>query len=352
MRQLFFAHFQFRLALSPAFLQSLLTLLVLLLYEALLFLIFVLSFLPLERFLVLIIFDLALTLLLKIVVLLLALTLHSRRLFLPRLALRAYLCLRPLPFPRIILHHLIERRCRHINLVELLQFLPLEYHRLPQRSQYFHLLRELLGNIGKRLAHLQSQPGNLLHYGLDGYSLGALPHLGRVQSRGPLGLSVCGLARRYHLLLDLREFLLHFRFAALCSHGCFHCLHGHLIFLSQERLSDFLASESNQRFAQKFRIAFGSSAESGSEVASVTWTLRTSGIVLNKPTGKEESVISIRSGNSRRPGNAKCDRLYCASARLDMLDEPANFRPTPETFFSKSSAIACSAGIRLAGARR
>jgi len=29
--------------------------------------------------------------------------------------------------------------------------------------------------------------------------------------------------------------------------------------------------------AQKFRMAFSSSAESGSEVASVTWTLRTSG---------------------------------------------------------------------------
>src|ERR1700731_2298104 len=103
MRQFVFAHFQFRLALSPAFFQSLLTLLVLLLHETQLFFIFVLSFLPLERLLILVIFDLALTLLLKIVVLLLALTLHSRRLFLPRLALRAYLCLRPLPFPRIIL---------------------------------------------------------------------------------------------------------------------------------------------------------------------------------------------------------------------------------------------------------
>src|SRR5580698_8158849 len=155
MRQFVFAPFQFRLALFPAFLQSLLTLVVLLLHEAHLFFIFVLSFLPLERLLILIIFNLALTLLLKIVVLFLALTLHSRRLFLPRLALRAYLCLRPLPFPRIILHHLIERRCRHINLMELLQFLPLEHNCLPQRSQYLHLLRELLGNIGKRLADLQ-----------------------------------------------------------------------------------------------------------------------------------------------------------------------------------------------------
>src|ERR1700722_11773666 len=109
MRQLFFAHFQFPLALSPAFLQSLLTLLVLLLQEAHLFFIFVLSFFPLECLLILIIFDLALTLLLKIVALLLALSPPSRRLSLPRLALRAYLCLRPLPFPRIILHHLIER---------------------------------------------------------------------------------------------------------------------------------------------------------------------------------------------------------------------------------------------------
>src|ERR1700736_6611084 len=105
MGQFLFAHFQFGLALSPAFLQSLLTLLVLFLHKAQLFFIFVLSFLSLERLLILIIFDLALTLLLKIVVLLLALTLHSRRLFLPGLALRAYLCLRPLPFPRIILHH-------------------------------------------------------------------------------------------------------------------------------------------------------------------------------------------------------------------------------------------------------
>src|SRR5580700_1068358 len=160
MRQFVLALFQFRLALSPAFLQSLLTLVVLLLHEAHLFFIFVLSFLPLERLLILIIFDLALTLLLKIVVLLLALTLDSRRLFLPRLALRAYLCLRPLLFPRIILHHLIERRCRHINLMELLQFLPLEHNCVPQRSQYLHLLRELLGNIGKRLADFQSQPGN------------------------------------------------------------------------------------------------------------------------------------------------------------------------------------------------
>src|SRR5580658_3194709 len=107
MRQFVFAHFQFRLALSPAFLQTLLTLLVLLLHVAHLFFVFVLFFLPLARLLILVIFVLALTLLLKIVVLLLALTLHSRRLFFPRLAQRAYLCRRPLPFPRIILHHLI-----------------------------------------------------------------------------------------------------------------------------------------------------------------------------------------------------------------------------------------------------
>src|SRR5260370_8573122 len=234
MRQFVLAPFQSPLALSPAFLQSLLTLLVLLLHEAHLFFIFVLSFLPLERLLILIIFDLALTLLLKIVVLLLALTLHSRRLFLPRLALHAYLCLRPLLFPRIIPHHLIERRCRHVNLMELLQFLPLEHYCLPQRSQYLHLLRELLGNIGKRLADFQSQPGNLLHYGLDRYTLGALPALGRVQSRRPHALRACALARRSHPLLAPLEFLHHFRLAALCSHGCFHCLHGHLVFLSQE----------------------------------------------------------------------------------------------------------------------
>src|ERR1700722_5229568 len=145
MRQFVLALFQFRLALSPAFLQSLLTLLVLLLHETRLFFIFVLSFLTLERLLILIVFDLALTLLLKIVVLFLALTLHSRRLFLPRLAVRAYLGLRPLLFPRIILHHLIERCCPNINLMELLQFLPLEHYCLPKRSQNLHLLRELLG---------------------------------------------------------------------------------------------------------------------------------------------------------------------------------------------------------------
>src|ERR1039458_1687821 len=41
-----------------------------------------------------------------------------------------------------------------------------------------------------------------------------------------LCLGVCGLVRRFHLLLYLRELLLDFSLAALCSHGCFHCLHG------------------------------------------------------------------------------------------------------------------------------
>ena len=56
--------------------------------------------------------------------------------------------------------------------------------------------------------------------------------------------------------------------------------------------------------------------------------------ILNKPTGKEASVISIRSGNSRRPGDAKCVRLYCARTLLDSLTCSTNrptFRPTPET---------------------
>src|SRR4029077_20670317 len=130
------ALFQFRLALSPRFLQSLLTLVVLFLHQARLFFILVLSFFALESLLILIVFDLALTLLLEILVLLLALTFHSRRIFLPRLAQRTYLCFRALLFPSIILHHLIERRGRHVHLMELLQFLPLERYCLPHRGQY------------------------------------------------------------------------------------------------------------------------------------------------------------------------------------------------------------------------
>src|SRR6266852_7634372 len=98
MRQFVLALLQLGLALCPAFVESLLTLLVLFLHEAYLFLVFVLSFLPLERLLVLIIFDLTLALLLKSIVLLLTLALHSRRLFLPRQALRGYLCFRALLF--------------------------------------------------------------------------------------------------------------------------------------------------------------------------------------------------------------------------------------------------------------
>jgi len=72
--------------------------------------------------------------------LLLALAFDARRLLLPSRTPGGDLLFQLLFLPPVILHHLVERGSRHVDLMQPLQFPALQFDGLPHRCQQVHLL--------------------------------------------------------------------------------------------------------------------------------------------------------------------------------------------------------------------
>src|ERR1019366_4647199 len=226
-RQLVLAFLERRFALLPALFERLLAFLVLLLRQAHIFLVLVLRLLALERLLVFVLLDFALPLLLEAVFLLLALALHAGRFILPRRALRRCLSFQLLLLARVILHHLVQRRGRHVDLVQPLQFLLFQRHGLPRRRQKLHLAGQPFGDVRERLGNLQPQSRDLLHHAFHRDSVHGLPDLGFAQPRRLVSLGVGRLASGLRLLLNIRKLLPHFHLGAPATHRRLRRFHWH-----------------------------------------------------------------------------------------------------------------------------
>ena len=227
-RQFFFALLQPGFALLPALFEGLLLLLVLLFRDTQLFFVFVLGFLALQSLFVFVVVDVALPLLFQAILLFLALALGAFRFFLPGGALRGDLGFELLLLVGIVLHHLVQSRGRHIDLVQPLEFFPFEGHGLADRRQQLHLFDELGGEVRQRPGDFQAQRRNPLHHAFHRGAFGRLPDFVLAQASGLLAFDIRRLARLFHFFLDVFELLLHFRPGALGAHGSLRRFHWHL----------------------------------------------------------------------------------------------------------------------------
>ena len=129
--------------------------------------------------------------------------------------------LQPFLLARVVLHHLVERRGGHIDLVQPLQFGALQVDGLAHRGKLLHLFHQLPGKVRQRLGNLQPQAGDSLHHAFHRSALDGLPDLCRAQPGGLLGFRIGRLAGGLRFPPDPGEFFLYFGLGALGAHRRF-----------------------------------------------------------------------------------------------------------------------------------